>query len=120
MILQFEFIKQDSAWYFHDRPYARSRGTKGALTPLLKEGLHTLLDEVGRHATRVVMRSSDEPLAGSDELELTTPDKDGTGGYYLLKTLHQQPYVLLIRFYDVCAFFGYRPDRLYIQLEVQD
>lgn len=120
MTLQFEFIKQGGTWYFQDRPYARSRGTKGVLTPIFKEGLHTLLDEVGRQATRVVIYSSDEPVAGSDELELATPDADGTGGYYLLTSLRQKPYVLLIRFYDVCAFFGYRPDRLYIQLEVHD
>lgn len=117
MILQFEFVKHNGTWYFLQPQKGRRKQGTSALVELYKEGLHTLLDHVGKEASRVVMHSSDEPVAGSDELELTQPDGD-TGGYYLLHTLGQQPYVLLIHFFDVRAYFGYRPSKLYIKMEV--
>lgn len=118
MKLEFEFVKHGGAWNFHHPDYARRKGAKETVTAVYKEGLHTLLDAVGKNATRVRMHSSDEPFEGCDELELTREEKDGQGGYYLLKTLHGKPYVLLIRFFDVQSFFGYLPSRLYIKAEV--
>jgi hypothetical protein len=113
----FEFVYQAGAWYYHDRKPARRKGAAGPIHPVYKEGLHTLLQAVGRGAAKVWIHTSDEPVDGSDELELTEPDADGQGGYYLLKTLHQKPYVLLIRFFHVYASFGYLPSRLYLRFE---
>lgn len=118
MTLVSEFVKRNGAWHFYHPDDARQSGGKEPYTAVLKEGLHTFLEAVGKDATALVVHSSDEPFDGCDELELTRPEADGLGGYYLLKTLHQKPYVLLIRFFDVQSFFGYLPPRLYLKAEV--
>lgn len=115
--LKFEFVKIGGIWYFYHPKYAKRQGSASSLTQVMKEGFHTLLEQAGGNASRIEMQSSDAPFEGCDELELTQPAKDESGGYYLLKTLYQQPYVLLIRFFDVRSFFGYLPAKLYIKLE---
>jgi hypothetical protein len=118
MTLVSEFVKRNGAWHFYHPDYARRSGGKEPYTVVFKEGLHTFLDAVAKDATTVVVHTSDESFEGCDELELTRPEPDGLGGYYLLKTLHQKPYVLLIRFFDVQSFFGYLPSNLYLKAEV--
>jgi hypothetical protein len=118
MVLQFEFIKQKGTWHFVHPQSVPQKGSGNTKTEVYREGLHTLLDQVGQNAQQVTIYSSDEPLDGGDELELTHPGDDGAGGFYLLKSLYQQPYVLLIHFFDVRSFFGYLPPRLYIKPEV--
>jgi hypothetical protein len=118
MTLVSEFVKRNGAWHFYHPEYARQSGGKEPYSMVFKEGLHTFLDAVGKDATALVVHSSDEPFDDCDELELTRPEADGLGGYYLLKTLHGKPYVLLIRFFNVQSFFGYLPPRLYLRAEV--
>lgn len=117
-MLTFEFVKHKGAWCFYHEEYARRSGSKDPYTAVYKEGLHSLLEAIGKNAMRIVIQISDQPFEGCDELELTRQEADGRGGYYLLKTLYGKPYVLLIRFMDVQSFFGYLPARMYLTSEV--
>ena len=117
MEIVFDFVHRKDGWYYQDGKNEKRRGGAGPLHPVYKEGLHSLLQAVGKGAAKVRIHTSDEPVDGSDELELT--QTDGESGYYLLKTLHQKPYVLLIRLFHMHASFGYLPSRLYLRYEVE-
>ena len=117
MVWVFEFIRKNGVWYYNTTGNKKGKKTEGLLTQVYKEGLHTLLDAVGKDTTKVCIHTSEEFFEGSDELELTQADPEGKGGYYLLKTLKGRPYVLLLRFFHVRDLFGCLPSRLYIRTE---
>lgn len=113
-----EFIRENSVWYYNAPGNKKGKKKERLLTQVYKEGLHTLLDAVGKDTAMVHIHTSDEFFEGSDELELTQADPEGKGGYYLLKTLGGRPYVLLLRFFHVHDLFGYLPSKLYLRTEV--
>lgn len=118
MVRVFEFIRKNGVWYYNAPGNKKGKKTERLLIQVYKEGLHTLLNAVGKDTVRVNIHTSDEFFEGSDELELTQADQEGKGGYYLLKSLEGRPYVLLLRFFHVQDLFGYLPSRLYIRTEV--
>ena len=110
------FIKKRGIWYVELSKYLQEGDNSEGLVPVVTEGFDTLLTIMADGLRTITLTASLEPFTGADELELIQLNKEEGGGYYLMKTLYQQPFVLQIWLSKITQFlYGYLPVKIYVK-----
>ena len=111
---QFHFIRKQGLWFIELPDYARKKGLPDPFVPVVAEGFDTLLDGLADGAAALQLQAHLQPFDGAEVMELVQPDKAKEGAYYLVKSLHGKPYVLLVWMSEITRFlFGFLPERIY-------
>ncbi len=111
-----KFFKKRGVWYVELPGYLENEDNKDGLVPVVTEGFDTLLNIMANSLRTVTLTISLEPFDGADELELIQLAKDESGGYYLVKTLYQEPFVLQIWLSKITKYlYGCLPEKIYFK-----
>jgi hypothetical protein len=109
------FKKEEGIWYIHLPEYLEQGWSKKELE--MAEGAEKLLNTIANGRDRVMLRLSDAPFEGADNLELMEIcDAPKGGAVYLLDTCHGKEIGSFIWICDIALFvFGDMPENIYFQ-----